>query len=55
MLVGMKYVMESSNLNGFHGFVEVVLHERDWYVTEVEPIEGQVNLLEGRKIWGNKS
>ena len=54
-LIGMKYVTESSNPNRFHGFVEVVLHERDRYVTEVEPIEGQVLRLEGRKIRGNKS
>lgn len=55
MLVGMKYAMESSNPNRFHGFVEVVLNERDRYVAEVEPIEGPVHLLEGRKIRGNKS
>ena len=55
MLVGMKYVMESSNPNGFHGFVEVVLNERDRYVPAVEPIEVLVHLLKGRKIRGNKS
>ena len=55
MLVGMKYATESRNPNRFHGFVEVVLNERDRYVTEVEPIEGPVHLLEGRKIRGNKS
>ena len=55
MLVEMKYATESSNLNRFHGFVEVVLNKRDWYVAEVKPIEGPVNLLEGSKIWGNKS
>ena len=55
MLVEMKYVMEWSNQNRFHGFVEVVLNERDRYVTEVEPIEGPVHLLEGMKIWGNTS
>ena len=55
MLVGMKYTTESRNSNRFHGFVEVVLNERDRYVAEVEPIEGPVHLLEGRKILGNKS
>ena len=55
MLVGMKYTMESSNPNRFHGFVEVVLNERDRYVAEVESIEGPVHMLEGRKIQGNKS
>ena len=55
MLVGMKYATESSNPNRFHWFVEVVLNERDRYVAEVEPIEGPVHLLEGRKIRGNKS
>ena len=48
-LIGMKYVMESSNPNGFHGFVEVVLNEPNRYVAEVEPIEGPVHLLKGRK------
>ena len=55
MLVGMKYAMEASNPNCFQGFVEVVLNGRDRYVAEVEPIEGPVHLLEGRKIQGNKS
>ena len=55
MLVGMKYVMESSNTNRFHGFVEVILNERDRYVADVEPIERPVYLLEGREIRGNKS
>ena len=55
MLVGMKYAMESSNPNRFHGFVEVVLNEQNRYVAEVEPIERMVHLLEGSKIWGNKS
>ena len=55
MLVGMKYATELSNPNRFHGFVEVVLNERDRYVVEVEPIEGPVPLLERRIIRGNKS
>ena len=55
MLVGMMYATESSNLNHFLGFVEVVLNERDRYVAEVEAIQGSVHLLEGRKIRGNKS
>ena len=55
MLVGIKYATELSNLNRFHGFVEVVLNERDRYVAKVEPIEGPVHLLEGRKIRGKKS
>ena len=55
MLVGMKYATELSNPNRFHGFVEVVLNERDRYVAVVEPIEGLVQLLKGRKIRGNKS
>ena len=55
MLVGMKYATESSNPNRFHGFVVVVLNEWDQYVAEVEPIEGPVHLLKGRKIRGNKS
>ena len=50
MLVGMKYATESGKPNRFHGFVEVVLNERDRYVAEVEPIEGPVHLLEGEKI-----
>ena len=48
MLVGKKYAKESSNPNRFHGFVEVVLNQRDQYVTEVEPIERPVYLLERR-------
>ena len=55
ILVGMKYAIESSNSNCFHGFVEVVLNQRDQYVTEVEPSERPVHLLEGRKIRGNTS
>ena len=55
MLVGMNYATELSNPNRFHGFVEMGLNERDRYVAEVEPIEGPVHLLEGRKIRGNKS
>jgi len=54
MLVGMKYAMESGKPNCFHGFVEVVLNERDGYVAEVEPIEGPVHLLEGEKSPGKK-
>jgi len=50
MLVGMKYATESGKPNRFHGFVEVVLNERDRYVTEVEPIVGPVHLLEGETI-----
>jgi len=55
MLVGMKYATESGKPNRFHGFVEVVLNERDRYVAEVEPIEGPVHLLEGETIWGKNS
>ena len=55
MLVGMKYATESSKPNRFHGFVEVVLHERDRYVTDVDSIKGLVHLLEGGKIWGKNS
>ena len=55
MLVGMKYATESSKPNRVHGFVEVVLNERDWYVAEVEPIEGPVHLLERGKIRGKNS
>jgi hypothetical protein len=55
MLVGMKYATESSKPNRFHGFVEVVLNERDRYVAEVEPIEGPVHLLERGKIRGKNS
>jgi len=55
MLVGMKYATESGKPNRFHGFVEVVLNERDRYVAEVEPIEGPVHLLEGEKIRGKNS
>ena len=55
MLEGMKYAIESSNPNRFPGFVGVVLNERDWYVTQVEPIDGLVHLLEGSKIRGNNS
>jgi len=35
--------------------VEVELNEQDQYITEVEPIEGPVHLLERGKIWGKKS
>jgi len=55
MLVGMKYATESAKPNRFHGFVEVVLNERDRYVAEVEPIEGPVLLLEVEKIRGKNS
>jgi len=55
MLVGKKYATESGKLNRFHGFVEVVLNERDRYVGEVEPIVGPVHLLEGETIRGKNS
>ena len=55
MLVGIKYATKSSKPNRFHGFVEVVLNERDRYVVEVEPIEGPVHLLERGKIRGKDS
>jgi len=55
MLGGMKYATESGKPNRFHGFVEVELNERDWYIVEVELIEGPVHLLEGEKIWGKNS
>jgi len=55
MLVGMKYGTESGKPNCFHGFVEVLLNERDRYVAELEPIEGPVHLLEGGKIRGKNS
>jgi len=55
MLVGMKYATESGKPNRFHGFMEVVLNERDRHVAEVEPIEGPVPLLEGENIWGKNS
>jgi len=46
--------MESSNPNRFHGFVESVLNKPDWYVLEVEPIDGPVHLLEVGKICEKK-
>ena len=55
MLVVMKYKTESSNLNRFDGFVEVVLNEQDRYIPEVYPIEGPVHLLKGPKIRENQS
>jgi len=55
MLVGMKYATEPGKPNCLHGFVEVVLNERDQYVAEVEPIEGPVHLLKGGKNWGKNS
>jgi len=55
MLVGMKYATKSGKPNRFHGFVEVVLNERDRYVMAVEPTEGPVHLLEGEKIRGKNS
>ena len=55
MLVGMKYATESRKPNSFHGFVEVVLNERDRYVTDVEAIEGPVHLLQGGRIRGKNS
>lgn len=55
MLVVMKYKTESSNLNHFHGVVEVVLNEQDRYIPEVYPIEGPVHLLKRSKIRGNQS
>jgi len=55
ILVGMKYATDLDKPNRFHGFVEVVLIEQDRYVTEVEPIEGPVHLLEREKIWGKNS
>ena len=55
MLVGMKYAMELHRPNRFYGFMEVVLNERDWYVADVEPIEGPVHLVKRGKIWGKNS
>jgi len=49
MLVGMRYATDSSNLNSFREFVEVVLNERNRYMTEVEAIEWLVLLLVGGK------